>query len=131
MKALEDLPRGLANAIALEDDAEALLEEPGIATTGDKIYRIANSQLEAALVEAGKDGAPQVIGEFMYPYIEGWATQAGSEGAGPKLTGMLLEMPSAELLHLTEAHVESGAHFVCATARVERRGNALHWTSLT
>ncbi|MGB2189831.1 MAG: ATP-binding protein, partial [Flavobacteriales bacterium] len=36
-----------------------------------------------------------------------------------------------ELLHLTEAHVESGAHFVCATARVERRGNALHWTSLT
>jgi tRNA(Ile)-lysidine synthase len=36
-----------------------------------------------------------------------------------------------ELLHLTEAQVESGAHFVCATARVERRGNALHWTSLT
>ena len=103
MKALEDLPRGLANAIALEDDAEALLEEPGVATTGDKIYRVANSQLEAALVEAGKDGAPQVIGEFMYPYIEGWATQAGSDGAGPKLTGMLLEMPSAELLHLTES----------------------------
>ena len=74
---MEDLPRGLANAIALEDDAEALLEEPGVATTGDKIYRVANSQLEAALVEAGKDGAPQVIGEFMYPYIEGWATQAG------------------------------------------------------
>jgi tRNA(Ile)-lysidine synthase len=36
-----------------------------------------------------------------------------------------------ELLHLTETQVESGAHFVCATARVERRGNALHWTSLT
>lgn len=36
-----------------------------------------------------------------------------------------------ELLHLTEAQVESGAHFVCATTRVERRGNALHWTSLT
>jgi tRNA(Ile)-lysidine synthase len=36
-----------------------------------------------------------------------------------------------ELLHLTEARVESGAHFVCATVRVERRGNALHWTSLT
>ena len=36
-----------------------------------------------------------------------------------------------ELLHLTEAHIESGAHFVCATARVERRGKALHWTSLT
>lgn len=36
-----------------------------------------------------------------------------------------------ELLHLTEAQVESGAHFVCATARVERRGNALHWTSLS
>ncbi len=36
-----------------------------------------------------------------------------------------------ELLHLTEAQVESGAHFMCATARVERRGNALHWTSLT
>ena len=36
-----------------------------------------------------------------------------------------------ELLHLTEAQVESGAHFVCATARVERHGNALHWTSLT
>lgn len=36
-----------------------------------------------------------------------------------------------ELLYLTEAQVESGAHFVCATARVERRGNALHWTSLT
>lgn len=36
-----------------------------------------------------------------------------------------------ELLYLTEAQVESGAHFVCATARVERRGNALHWTSLS
>ena len=36
-----------------------------------------------------------------------------------------------ELLHLTEAQVESGAHFVCATARVERRGNALHWIPLT
>jgi len=36
-----------------------------------------------------------------------------------------------ELLHLTKAQVESGAHFVCATARVERRGNALHWTSLS
>ena len=36
-----------------------------------------------------------------------------------------------ELLHLTEAQVESGAHFLCATARVERRGNALHWTSLS
>ncbi|MAI24118.1 MAG: tRNA lysidine(34) synthetase TilS [Crocinitomicaceae bacterium] len=35
-----------------------------------------------------------------------------------------------ELLHLTEAHVESGAHFVCATARVERRGKALYWISL-
>ena len=34
-----------------------------------------------------------------------------------------------ELLHLTEAQVESGAHFVCATARVERHGNALQWTS--
>lgn len=36
-----------------------------------------------------------------------------------------------ELLHLTEAQVESGAQFFCATARVERRGNALHWTSLS
>ena len=36
-----------------------------------------------------------------------------------------------ELLHLTEAQVESGAHFICTTVRVERRGNALHWTSLT
>jgi len=36
-----------------------------------------------------------------------------------------------ELLHLTEAQVESGAHFLCATARVERRGSALHWTSLS
>lgn len=36
-----------------------------------------------------------------------------------------------ELLHLTKAHVESGAHFACTSARVERRGNALRWTWLT
>tara|TARA_B100000963_G_C22634869_1_gene677047 strand:+ start:2697 stop:3668 length:972 start_codon:yes stop_codon:yes gene_type:complete len=36
-----------------------------------------------------------------------------------------------ELIHLTEAHVESGAHFLCASARVERRGKTLHWISLT
>ena len=67
------------------------------AASASKFYRVSNALLEAALAQVPSEETAQVIGEFIYPYIEHWY-----QDAAPKLTGMLLEMSVCDLLHLTE-----------------------------
>ena len=86
---------GLPGVARVEAKEEGSAE--GLSTF--KFYRISNAALEGAIsvaVAAGEEVA-QVIGEFIFPYVEQWYG-----GAASKLTGMLLEMEVSDLLHLTE-----------------------------
>ncbi|QDZ18611.1 PABC domain-containing protein [Chloropicon primus] len=114
------IPRGLGNAKTAEDilkgsgkrkgkkkgeEVPSIEGQPGVARTEDgKFYVISNGHLVQALVQAGKEEAEeaQVVGEFIYPYIEHWSGLCGAKSVAPNLTGMLLEMDLGDLLHLTE-----------------------------
>ena len=109
------IPRGLANAKTFgqickdaglgkaKENADKLDAEVGVANTEDgKVYVISNGHLVEALSQVPREDATQVVGEFIYAYIEQWAAQCGSKSVAPNLTGMLLEMDLGDLLHMTE-----------------------------
>ena len=84
--------------------AHAIAQLPAVARVSNakpdappSFYVISNDPLIAELEAAPADDHAQIVGEFIYPYVE--HTQGPN---APKLTGMLLEMDVADLLHLTE-----------------------------
>mmetsp|Transcript_4491 Transcript_4491/g.11690 ORF Transcript_4491/g.11690 Transcript_4491/m.11690 type:complete len:630 (-) Transcript_4491:570-2459(-) len=66
-------------------------------------YIIENKQLRDALASVAPNSAEvesewrQIVGEFIFPYVEVWYAPAAA-----KLTGMLLEMDVADSLHLAD-----------------------------
>ena len=69
---------------------------------GEPVAQEANAtggtaSLAAQLAQASPDQQRVIIGEALYPLVEAQEAQAAA-----KVTGMLLEMDQAEVLHLVE-----------------------------
>jgi len=90
-------PNGMPMAARTNGPAAPMARAPGYPAGAPPAAAAPQKLTAAALARARPEEEKQMLGEALYPLIH----ETQPELAG-KITGMLLEMPTAELLHLLE-----------------------------